>query len=224
MMPNALIRAVALSKTYGTQDCAVKALDNVDLEVGEGEFVCLVGPSGSGKSTLLHLLGTLDRPTAGRIEIDGVEVTRLDDRKVTDLRRQKIGFVFQMFHLVPVFSALDNVKLPLLPYHRGREVDLRARELLVRVGLGNRMHHLPAQLSGGEQQRVAIARALIANPKIILADEPTGNLDTGSRDEILRILLELNNDGRTILVVTHDQEVSNRAQRILHLSDGRLLQ
>jgi len=214
-----------LTKIY-TDGAPVRALDGVTLEIGAGEFVAITGPSGSGKSTLLNLIGTLDRPTSGRVVVDGVDVGTLRGNALADFRRERIGFVFQMFHLVPTLTALENVMLPLIPYRRGLKFRLeeRAQELLEAVGLGDRLHHLPGQLSGGEQQRVAIARALINTPKVILADEPTGNLDSRAGAEIVALLRQLNRErGVTVLVATHNEAVAQAADRILRLRDGRVV-
>jgi len=214
-----------LTKIY-TDGAPVRALDEVTLEIGAGEFVAITGPSGSGKSTLLNLIGTLDRPTSGRVVVDGVDVGTLRGNALADFRREHIGFVFQMFHLVPTLTALENVMLPLIPYRRGLKFRLeeRAQELLEAVGLGDRLHHLPGQLSGGEQQRVAIARALINTPKVILADEPTGNLDSRAGTEIVALLRQLNRErGVTVLVATHNEAVAQAADRTIRLRDGRVV-
>jgi len=215
-----------LTKVYG-DGVEVRALDSVDLSVARGEFLAVTGPSGSGKTTLLNLIGTLDRPTSGRVAVHGVDVGRLRGDALADFRRAHIGFVFQLFNLVPELTALENVMLPLLPYRRGLpfKLEARAQELLVKVGLEERLHHLPGQLSGGEQQRVAIARALINSPRLILADEPTGNLDTKIGEEIVRLLCWLNQEEDiTVVVVTHEATVASQADRIVHLRDGRLLE
>lgn len=220
-----MITTKNLTKIY-THGAPVRALDEVTLEIAAGEFVALTGPSGSGKSTLLNLIGTLDRPTSGQVVVDGVDVGILRGDALADFRRERIGFVFQMFHLVPTLTALENVMLPLLPYRRGLKFRLeeRARELLEAVGLGDRLHHLPGQLSGGEQQRVAIARALINTPKVILADEPTGNLDSQAGAEIVALLRQLNREqGMTVLVATHNQAVAQAADRTIRLRDGRVV-
>jgi len=214
-----------LTKIY-TVSAPVRALDGVTLEIAAGEFVAVTGPSGSGKSTLLNLIGTLDRPTSGRIVVDGVDVGALRGNALADFRRERIGFVFQMFHLVPTLTALESVMLPLLPYRRGLRFRLeeRARELLEIMGLGDRLHHLPGQLSGGEQQRVAIARALINNPKVLLADEPTGNLDSKVGMEIISLLRQLNRErGITVIVATHNPAVAREADRIIQLQDGKIV-
>ncbi|MCP9486271.1 MAG: ABC transporter ATP-binding protein [Gaiellaceae bacterium MAG52_C11] len=201
----------------------VTALAGVDLAIAAGELVAIVGPSGSGKSTLLHVIGTLDRPTSGEVWIDGHSTAALDDQQLASLRAQAIGFVFQQFFLLDGMSALENVATALL-YTGTRAGERRrlARELLERVGLGHRLHQLPHKLSGGERQRVAIARALLGRPAIVLADEPTGNLDTRTGAEILALLEELNRDGATILVITHEREVADACRRQVAVRDGRI--
>lgn len=220
-----IVQIESLIKEYG-DGTSVRALDDVSISIASGEFVAIRGPSGSGKSTLLNLIGTLDNPTSGRVVVDGVDIGALKGDALADFRRAKIGFVFQLFNLVPTLNALENIMLPLLPYQRGLgfKLEARARELLTRMGLEGRLHHLPGQLSGGEQQRVAIARALINSPSLILADEPTGNLDTKIGEEIVRLLRQLNQEqGLTLVLVTHDATVASQADRIVHMRDGRLL-
>jgi putative ABC transport system ATP-binding protein len=217
-----IVQLASVDKVYGN-GATVHALKDVSLEITTGEVVAIQGPSGSGKSTLLNLIGTLDRPTSGRIVIDAIDVGNLRGNALADFRRQKIGFVFQLFNLVPSLNALENVMLPLLPYRRGLAFNLpeRARELLAGMGMGERLDHLPGQLSGGEQQRVAIARALINQPHLILADEPTGNLDSKRGQEILSLLHQLNQErGLTMVLVTHDTAVAAQASRIIQLQDG----
>jgi putative ABC transport system ATP-binding protein len=219
-----LVQTQALNKTFegGAQ---VRALEDVSLAVAEGEFLAILGPSGSGKSTLLNLIGTLDQPTSGKIVIHGVDLSTLHGDALADFRRETIGFVFQLFNLVPTLNALENVTLPLLPYRRRLRFNLerRARELLTTMGLEERLDHLPGQLAGGEQQRVAIARALINFPHLILADEPTGNLDMKTGQEIIELLRALNREkGLTLIVVTHDSAIASQADRIVCLRDGRL--
>ena len=219
-----IVRVHSVSKVYG-DGAGVRALENVSLSIDAGEMLAICGPSGSGKSTLLNLIGTLDRPTSGEVWVDGVDVNTLKGNALADFRRSRIGFVFQLFNLVPSLTALENVMLPLLPYQRGLGFKLpeRAGELLTTLGLGERLHHLPGQLSGGEQQRVAIARALVNSPKLILADEPTGNLDSASGEEIIALLRQLNREqGLTLVLVTHDDSIAAQADRIVHLQDGRL--
>ena len=217
-----MIVTAGLTKVYsdGTE---VRALDGVDLSIERGEFVAVMGPSGSGKSTLLNLIGTLDESTTGRVLVDGVDVSTLRGDTLADFRRAEIGFIFQLFNLVPVLSARENVMLPLLPYRRQCKFDLeaRARELLEAVGLAERAQHLPSQLSGGEQQRVAIARALVNGPAIVLADEPTGNLDTLAGDGVMELLRQVcDEQGRTVVLVTHSPRVAAFADRVYFLKDG----
>jgi putative ABC transport system ATP-binding protein len=229
-----VVRTVGLTRRHKMGDAFVDALRGVDLTIARGEFVALVGPSGSGKSTVLNLIGGLDRPTSGQVWINGIELSASDERTLTRHRRQHVGFVFQSFNLLPRLTAEENVALPLM--FSGvpeKERRARARALLERVGLGPRLTHRPTQLSGGEQQRVAIARALVGQPAILLADEPTGNLDTATGAEIMALLKELKQDqrsarspdrrrGLTLLVVTHDPEVAAFADRIVKLRDGQV--
>ena len=210
-------------KTYQMDKVQVQALRGVSFSIEKGEMVALMGPSGCGKTTLLNILGCLDTPTSGSYHLDGVEVSNLSDSQLADIRNRKIGFVFQTFNLLARTSALENVRLPLL-YGNGHDSRGRALEALKRVGMGHRASHSPAELSGGERQRVAIARALVNNPAIILADEPTGNLDSRSSRDVLDILCELNHaEGITVVVVTHEHEIANRAQRIFALRDGQIV-
>ena len=220
---SALIEVASLSKVYRLGTSEVHALRGVSLRIAEGEFVALMGPSGSGKSTLMHLLGCLDTPTSGTYTLEGRSVSRLSGRDRAGIRNSRIGFIFQSFNLLPALSAADNVALPLL-YRRGtKSPRSRVEDVLGLVGLGDRAHHRPAELSGGERQRVAIARALVANPAIILADEPTGNLDSATGDDIMRVLGGLNEAGRTVLIVTHDAQIAGHARRVLHMRDGELV-
>ena len=218
------VRIGELTKTYGSGDTEVRALDGVSIEIAEGEMVAIMGPSGSGKSTLLHLLGALETPTSGAIELAGRRFDGLDDRELTLLRRDGIGFVFQFFNLLGTLTAEENVLLPaLIAGRQDDEMRERAQALLERVGLARRSSHLPSELSGGEQQRVSIARALLMRPALVLADEPTGNLDSHSGREILELLGELNRDeGHTIVIVTHDPAAAATAGRVLFLRDGQL--
>jgi putative ABC transport system ATP-binding protein len=221
--PEPIIRLDRVSRTYDMGRIAVHALDDVSLEVAPGEFLAIVGPSGSGKSTMMNILGCLDRPTAGRYVLAGTPVAELDDDALARLRSREIGFVFQSYNLLPRTSALDNVSTPLLYQHVSRrERVTRATAALERLGLGDRLDHEPTELSGGQQQRVAIARALVTDPAILLADEPTGNLDTHAGREVLDLLLELNGAGRTVVLITHDAEVAKAASRQVHLLDGRV--
>jgi putative ABC transport system ATP-binding protein len=212
-----------LTKIYGKGPTKVVALKKVNLNVRSGEFIAILGPSGSGKTTFLNMIGALDRPTSGRVIIDGIEASRVPERLLYQIRREKLGFIFQTYYLVPTLNALQNVLTPVLPVKQANRYRKRAEQLLKVVGLEDRMHHKPGELSGGEQQRVAIARALILNPKVILADEPTGNLDTKTGADILNLLQRLNEKGRkTLIVVTHDRRLADRAKRVLYLIDGRL--
>jgi putative ABC transport system ATP-binding protein len=206
-----------------TDDLAVHALDGVSLQIPHGDFVAIMGSSGSGKSTLMNILGCLDLPTAGRYLLDGVDVRDMDEDEQSDLRNRKIGFIFQAFNLVPRTSALANVELP-LSYAGVTRADRRRRATaaLEAVGMGARMDHLPSELSGGQQQRVAVARAIVTNPSLILADEPTGNLDSRSTVDVLRIFEDLNAEGRTVVLITHEDDVAARARRTIRLADGRI--
>ena len=221
-----VIETVGLTKTYGMGDANVVALDHVDLEVKSGEMVSIMGPSGSGKSTLMNILGCLSTPTSGQYILDGEDVSDLDKYELAAIRNTKIGYIFQSYNLLPRTTALRNVILPLV-YDRTHKYpreawDERASELLNAVGLGDRMDHQPQELSGGQQQRVAIARALITDPVMIIADEPTGNLDSHSGEEIMKLLLNLHDQGATIVIVTHDPVVAQYTQRVVHLLDGHI--
>jgi putative ABC transport system ATP-binding protein len=211
-----LVQVDQLEKRFGE----VRALDRVSFAVEAGEWIAIMGPSGSGKTTLINILGGLDHPSAGRVVVDGLEIGNLGERELTRYRADKIGFVFQQFHLVPYLTAVENVMLA--QYFHSITDEKEAAEALRRVGLGDRLSHVPAELSGGEQQRVAIARALINQPKVILADEPTGNLDEANEAIVLKLLHELNDAGHTILVVTHSQAIGNLADRRIELEHGRL--
>ena len=216
-----VLRLAGIEKVYGRGDAAVRVLHGLDLEVLEGEFVAIVGPSGSGKSTLLNILGCLDRPTRGVYELAGEDVAQLDDRRLSHIRNTRIGFVFQSFQLVSHLSVLENVELPLFYARQGRaERHARCHELLDKVGLGHRKGHLPNALSGGEKQRVAVARALSNQPALILADEPTGNLDSKTSAEIMGLFYELHEAGRTIVLITHDPEIAKAAPRRVAIRDG----
>jgi len=215
----------SVTKIYGKGRLAVKALDNVSFTVKRGEFLVVMGPSGSGKTTLLNIMGILDKPTTGKVFFLGKDISKLDDAEASKIRAKHVGFVFQTFNLIPWLTALENVEIALAisgyPFHKRKR---RSRELLESVGLGDRLHHRPTELSGGEQQRVAIARALANNPDVILADEPTGNLDSKSGDVIIKILKELSlEQNKTIIVVTHNFEITKVADRIIYLHDGRVV-
>jgi putative ABC transport system ATP-binding protein len=216
-----IIRLVDVSKVYGTGDATVRAVDAVTLSVNEGDFLAVMGPSGSGKSTLMHILGCLDVPTTGEYRFAGEDVSRMDERELASIRNRRIGFVFQQFHLLSSMSAWRNVELPLL-YRAARDRKQTALNALAQVGLSNRVDHRPNQLSGGQQQRVAIARALVTDPVMILADEPTGNLDSHASREVLEILTGLNRSGHTVVLITHDPNVAGVAERVVEMSDGRL--
>jgi putative ABC transport system ATP-binding protein len=214
-----------LSRVYRTDTVETRALDGIDLDVAQGEFVAVMGPSGCGKSTLLNILGMLDSPTSGSYRFNGEEISALPERRLADLRKQHIGFIFQSFNLVDELSVGENIALALL-YHEVSAADRRRRveAVMDKVGIAHRANHRPSQLSGGQQQRVAVARALVGNPRLILADEPTGNLDTGNGEEVLRMLRALNHEGSTIVMVTHSPAHADYAGRVVNMLDGRILQ
>ena len=218
-----MIRARGLTKLYPMGETTVRALDGVDLDIAAGEMVSITGASGSGKSTLMHLMGCLDRPTSGVFEFDGRPTREMNDRQLAQLRNETIGFVFQTFNLINRTSALDNVAVPLI-YGRKRMVASAARRALDRVGLSDRARHKPSELSGGERQRVAIARAIVNEPKLLLADEPTGNLDSRTGEQILDIFSQLHADGVTVILVTHEMSVAARAQRLIAMRDGKIIE
>jgi putative ABC transport system ATP-binding protein len=222
--PRPVIALQAVTKIYGSGDTTVRAVDGVDLVVERGDYVAIMGASGSGKSTLMNIIGCLDVPTRGRYLIDGVDVRRLDEKRQAIVRNRKIGFIFQSFNLIPRTSAVGNVELP-LAYAGVRPAERRRRALaaLEQVGLIARAGYRPAQLSGGQQQRVAIARAIVTDPVLLLADEPTGALDSQSTGDVLELFADLNAAGRTLVVITHEQEVAERARRVLRMRDGRVL-
>jgi putative ABC transport system ATP-binding protein len=218
-----MITLEAVTKTYRMGRLEVPAVRGIDLHVAQREFVAIMGASGSGKSTLMNIIGCLDVPTSGRYLLDGTDVAKLDDDRLAQIRNRKIGFVFQSFNLIPRTSALHNVEMPLIYAGQSGRTE-RAREALGAVGLADREHHQPSELSGGQQQRAAIARALVTNPAILLADEPTGNLDSGSSVEIMRLLSKLNTEqGRTIVLITHEQDIARFAERVVELRDGRIV-
>jgi putative ABC transport system ATP-binding protein len=222
-----LIEIADLTKVYGKGEIAVNALRGIDVLVQRGEFVAIMGPSGSGKSTLMNILGCLDRPTSGLYVLDGEDVSRLSKDRLAGVRNKKIGFIFQSYNLLPRLTAVKNVMLPTLynghAHLSDRERYQRAVAVLASVGLGDRIHHRPNELSGGQQQRVAVARALINNPSIILADEPTGNLDTRASGEIMELLHKLHGEGATIVMVTHALDIAEHAQRVIYLIDGKIV-
>jgi putative ABC transport system ATP-binding protein len=222
-MGDLVIEIRGLTKVYRMGEVDVQALKGIDLTVERGEFVAIMGPSGSGKSTLMNIVGCLDRPTAGSYKLDGVDVSRLDRDQRAEIRNSKIGFVFQSFNLLARTRALENVELPMLYSDLGlsaEERTRRARQALARVGLAGREGHQPSQLSGGQQQRVAIARALVTDPAIVLADEPTGNLDSRTSEEIMGIFQELNDAGKTVVLITHETDIAAHARRVIYLRDG----
>lgn len=220
-----MIQLQDLRRTYHVGGQTINALDGVDLDIGEGEFVSIMGRSGSGKSTLLNMLGCMDRPDGGSYRLDDKAVSEMDDDELSAFRNAYIGFIFQSFHLLPRLTTLENVLLPRRYHEDGTrpEDDARARELLARVDLGSRLDHKPNELSGGQRQRVAIARALINQPRLLLADEPTGNLDSRTSDAIMDLLQELNRDGQTIVMVTHEQEIADFSQRQVVMMDGNII-
>jgi putative ABC transport system ATP-binding protein len=222
-MADVVVKLEDVTKVYRMGELDVPALSGVSTNILEGEFIAIIGPSGSGKSTMLHIIGCLDRPTSGKAFVGGEDTTELTDSRLAKLRSKRIGFVFQTFNLYPTLSALENVELPMMiAGTSGRKRRKRAKALLEQVGLGERASHFPSQLSGGERQRVAIARALSNEPQIILADEPTGNLDTKSGEEVLSIFKNLNHEGNTIIIVTHDLNIAKWTKRILKMKDGKL--
>ena len=219
-----IIEVKDLTKVYVTGDIELRALDGVSFKIERGEFVCVMGPSGSGKSTMMNILGCLDVPTGGHYELDGVDVKDQSKAELADIRNQKLGFVFQGFNLLPKVDAVENVELPLLYRGVGSSARRKAAvNALERVGLGQRLHHRPAQMSGGQQQRVAIARAIVGQAPIILADEPTGNLDTKTTVEIMNIFTDLHKQGITVILVTHEPEIATWSERVLRFRDGKLI-
>ena len=222
-LQHGIVVAKNLTKIYGSGTTSVAALKGVNLNVQQGEFIAVLGPSGSGKTTLLNMLGALDRPTRGQVFIDNEETSSVAERNLYRIRRRKLGFIFQTYYLVPSLNAIQNVLMPVLPIRGNKRFEKRARRLLDIVGLKDRTHHKPGELSGGEQQRVAIARALILNPPVVLADEPTGNLDTKTGAEIIDLMKRLNMErGKTFIIVTHDRRIADVAERAFYLLDGEL--
>lgn len=217
-----IIKTEKINKTYKWGDSIVKALDNVSIQIEKGEMVAVTGTSGCGKTTLMNIIGCLDRPDSGTYFLIGDDVSKLHKNKLAEIRNRHIGFVFQSFNLLPRMTSLENVELPLL-YAGRKDAKARAEQIMESVGLASRMNHEPNKLSGGERQRVAIARALVVEPSILLADEPTGNLDSRTGEEIINTFIELNKRGLTILIVTHDRDIAKRCQRILHMKDGRIM-
>jgi lipoprotein-releasing system ATP-binding protein len=222
---NNLIEAIKVHKSFGTQAGKLDILKNINLSIAEGEMLGIIGASGAGKSTLLHILGALDKPSAGKVLFSGKDVFSLDDRVLAEFRNSSIGFVFQFHHLLPEFNSLENVMLPGLISNKSfEETEKRAKQLLDELGLSKRIKHRPGELSGGEQQRVAVARALLQNPKIILADEPTGNLDTATGNALFELFLEQNSKNKTtFVIVTHNKTLSDRCHRVLEMADGRFV-
>ncbi len=220
-----IIELQNVHKVYRTKEIETIALENVNLSINKGEFLSVMGPSGCGKSTLLNIVGLLDVPNQGKISINGQDTSKLNDKSAAGFRNKTVGFIFQSFHLIPSLNVLDNVQMPLL-YSSSKGINriTRAKEVLEKVGLSHRMKHFPTQLSGGQCQRVAIARAIIAQPEIILADEPTGNLDSKMGMEIIELLFDLNREGTTIIMVTHDEHIAKQTQRIVRFFDGRQVQ
>lgn len=219
-----LVEVKDMYKIYNPGENEVRALDGINLTVERGEFLAIVGQSGSGKSTFMNMIGLLDIPTSGTYLLDGIDVSSMSDDELSEIRNKEIGFIFQGFNLIPSLSAVENVELPLV--YRGMKKEERhklALEALERVGLSHRLDHLPKQMSGGQQQRVAIARAVAARPPVILADEPTGNLDSHSSVEVMKILHELHKEGRTIILITHDNDIANEAERIIRIQDGQII-
>jgi putative ABC transport system ATP-binding protein len=218
------VKMQGVTRVYGLGGYQVKALDGIDLTVAPGEFLALMGPSGSGKSTLMHIMGCLDRPSAGSYQLEGLDVSALNEDALARVRRLRLGFVFQTFNLLPRLTALQNVELPMVYAGvRRRARRAQARKLLEAVGLSERIQHHPNEMSGGERQRVAIARSLVNEPALLLADEPTGNLDSKSGDEVVDIIADLHAAGKTIVLITHEPSIAARAQRIIHMRDGRLI-
>jgi len=224
-MNNTIIETKNICKYYNIgKSNEIKAIDKINIQIKKGDFIAIKGPSGSGKSTLLHMIGLLDRPTHGKIFFDNQDISKLSDNQITKIRREKIGFVFQQFNLIPLLTALENVELPMILDGVNSETSIKkAGEILKSVGLGHRLHNKPPEMSGGEQQRVAIARALANDPEIVLADEPTGNLDTKTGKEIINILKNMDKKGFTLIIITHDNEIARVAEKTINLKDGNII-
>ncbi len=222
---NEIINISHLEKVYDTGAIQVHALKDINITINEGEYVAIMGQSGSGKSTLMNILGCLDKPTGGLYELDGIDISKQSSRQLSYIRNKKIGFVFQSFNLIPRTTAIKNVELPMIYAKVGkRERRKRAIELLEKVGLGERLHHMPNEISGGQKQRIAVARALANKPSILLADEPTGNLDTASSVEIMELFTQLNNEGVTVIVVTHEDDIAEFTKRVIRFRDGQIVE
>lgn len=218
-----LVELENVSKIYGSGESSIYALDSVSLKIHEGEFISLIGQSGSGKSTLMHIIGLLDDASKGKVYVNGTDITKLDDNQRALIRGKQIGFVFQAFNLIPSLTASENVEMPMMIYEKSTEErKKKAGDILASLGMSERLKHYPNQLSGGQKQRVAIARALVNDPAIILADEPTGNLDSKTGEEALELLKKLNNQGRTVIIVTHDNNVAKAAKRMVRIKDGKI--
>jgi len=223
-MKTPIVELRDVKKIYQLDSVNVNALDGIFLRINEGDFSAIMGPSGSGKSTLMHIIGLLDKPSSGEVLIEGKNTANLSENELAKLRNQKIGFVFQSYNLLPKTTSIANVELTLIYSGVGKkERSNKAKDMLIKVGLENRLYHYPSQLSGGQQQRVAIARALINNPVLIIADEPTGNLDSKSGEEIINLLKDLNSKGHTIIIVTHDPEIAQKAKKIIRIKDGKIV-
>ena len=223
-MSKTILELKNIYKTYSNGEVSLDALKNINLKINEHDFISVIGPSGSGKSTLLHIMGLLDLPTKGEVFLKGKPISNLSEEKLARIRNKYLGFVFQVFNLIPTLNAVENVAMPLTIMGVGKaEREQRAKELLTRLGLGNRLDHYPSELSGGQRQRVAIARALINNPSLILADEPTGNLDSKSGAEVIDLFKSLHSEGRTIVIVTHDPNIASSTKKIIRIKDGELI-
>ncbi|MGL4797051.1 MAG: ABC transporter ATP-binding protein [Paraclostridium sp.] len=218
-----ILETINLGKCYGKKEVKVDALKNINIEIDKGEFVAIIGPSGSGKSTMLHLLGGLERASSGNIKVNGIDIGKLSDKKLAEYRRKEVGFVFQQFNLIPVLNVKENIELPLMLGNENID-EVYINDIIKTLGLSDRKNHLPSQLSGGQQQRVAIGRALATKPSIILADEPTGNLDSKTTDEVMTLLKEsIQKYNQTLIVITHDRDIASKADRIINIVDGEVM-